>query len=142
MRRYEPYDTPFTIANKLHEAGVRFCFSNGSGGFSAAHSRNLPYQAATAAAYGLPKEAALRAVTQSTAEILGVSDRLGTLEVGKEATLVVTDGDPLEIRTQVLHAYMAGKKLDPDDRHKRLFEKYRNRPRHDMPAEAAITERE
>ena len=79
MRRYEPYDTPFTIANKLHEAGVRFCFSNGSGGFSAAHSRNLPYQAATAAAYGLPKEAALQAVTQSTAEILGVGDRLGIL---------------------------------------------------------------
>jgi imidazolonepropionase-like amidohydrolase len=142
MRRWEPYDAPFTIAAKLHQAGVRFCFSHGSSGFAAAHARNLPYQAATAAAYGLPRDEALRGVTQSTAEILGVADRLGTLEVGKEATLIVTDGDPLEIRTQVLHAYMAGRKLDLDDRHKRLYEKYRARPRPGSNAEEAITERE
>jgi imidazolonepropionase-like amidohydrolase len=142
MRRWEPYDAPFTIAAKLHQAGVRFCFSYGSNGFAAAHARNLPYQAATAAAYGLPRDEALRGVTQSTAEILGVADRLGTLEVGKEATLIVTDGDPLEIRTQVLGAYMAGRKLDLDDRHKRLYEKYRARPRPGSNAEEAITERE
>jgi hypothetical protein len=71
-----------------------------------------------------------------------VADRLGTLEVGKEATLIVTDGDPLEIRTQVLHAYLAGRKLDLEDRHKRLYEKYRARPRADAPSEEAITERE
>jgi imidazolonepropionase-like amidohydrolase len=130
-RRWEPYDTPFTVARKLHEAGVRFCFSYGASTFSAAHARNLPYQAATAAAYGLPKHEALRGVTQYAAEILGVGDRFGTLEVGKEATLIVTDGDPLEIRTNVHHAFMAGVELDLGNRHERLYEKYRNRPRPD-----------
>jgi imidazolonepropionase-like amidohydrolase len=141
-RRWEPYDTPFTVANKLYEAGVKFCFAYGASGFGAAHSRNLPYQAATAAAYGLPKAEALRGVTQSAAEILGVGDRLGTLEVGKEATLIVTDGDPLEIRTHVQHAFMAGRQLNLDDRHKRLYDKYRARPRTEVPVGAAITERE
>ena len=142
QRRWEPYDTPFTVANKLYEAGVSFCFAYGASGFGAAHSRNLPYQAATAAAYGLPKQEALRGVTQSTAEILGVGDRLGTLEVGKEATLIVTDGDPLEIRTHVQHAFLAGRQLNLDDRHKRLYDKYRARPRAATPVGASITERE
>lgn len=128
-RRWEPYDTPFAVAAKLHEAGVRFCFAYGASPFSAAHARNLPYHAATAAAYGLPKLEALRGVTQYAAEILGIDDRFGTLEPGKEATLIVTDGDPLEIRTQVRFAFMAGVELDLDNRHRRLFEKYRNRPR-------------
>ena len=128
-RRWEPYDTPFTVALKLHEAGVRFCFAYGAGTFSAAHARNLPYHAATAAAYGLPKLEALRGVTQYAAEILGVAERFGTLEAGKEATLIVTDGDPLEIRTRVQRAFMAGVELDLDNRHERLYEKYRNRPR-------------
>ncbi len=127
-RRWEPYDTPFTVPMKLHRAGVRFCFAYGAEPFSAAHARNLPYQAATAAAYGLPKEEALRGVTQYPAEILGVGDRLGTLEPGKEATLIVTDGDPLEIRTQVKRAFMAGREVDLANRHTRLYEKYRHRP--------------
>jgi len=127
-RRWEPYDSPFTVAMKLHRAGVRFCFAYGADAFSAAHARNLPYQAATAAAYGLPPEEALRGVTQYAAEILGVGDRLGTLEAGKEATLIVTDGDPLEIRTQVKRAFMAGREVDLANRHTRLYEKYRHRP--------------
>jgi imidazolonepropionase-like amidohydrolase len=141
-RRWEPYDTPFTTASLLHAAGVRFCFGYGANSFGAAHSRNLPYQAATAAAYGLPKQEALRGVTQYPAQILGVGDRLGTLEVGKEATLIVTDGDPLEIRTEVLQAFMAGREMDLNNRHKRLYEKYRNRPLPDAQPEApAITSR-
>ena len=68
--------------------------------------------------------------------------RLGTLEVGKEATLIVTDGDPLEIRTHVQHAFLAGRQLNLDDRHKRLYDKYRARPRSEVPVGAAITERE
>ena len=127
-RRWEPYDTPFTVAAKLHAAGVRFCFSYGADAFSAAHARNLPYQAATAAAYGLPADEALRGVTQYAAEILGVGDRLGTLDAGKEATLIVTDGDPLEIRTQVRRAFLAGREVDLGNRHTRLYEKYRARP--------------
>ncbi|MFQ5599290.1 MAG: amidohydrolase family protein [Candidatus Krumholzibacteriia bacterium] len=141
-RRWEPYDTPFTIAHKLHQAGVRFCFAHSARSFGAAHSRNLPYMAATAAAYGLPKQEALRGVTQYAAEILGVGDRLGTLEPGKEATLIVTDGDPLEIRTHVLDAFMAGRRLDLDNRHTRLYEKYRARPRpQPRRGEPAITTR-
>jgi len=141
-RRWEPYDTPFTTAAKLHAAGVRFCFSYGANAFSAAHARNLPYQAAMAAAYGLPPEEALKGVTQYAADILGVADRLGTLEAGKEATLIVTDGDPLEIRTNVQRAFLAGKELDLDNRHRRLYEKYRNRPQSAQTAtEPAITHR-
>jgi len=127
-RRWEPYDTPFTVANKLYEAGVRFCFSYGASPLRAARARNLPYHAATAAAYGLPKQEALRGVTQYAAEILGIGDRFGTLEPGKEATLIVTDGDPLEIRTNVRYAFLAGVELDLSNRHQRLYEKYRNRP--------------
>jgi imidazolonepropionase-like amidohydrolase len=142
-RRWEPYDTPFTTASTLHAAGVRFCFGYGANAFGAAHSRNLPYQAATAAAYGLPKQEALRGVTQYPAQILGVGDRLGTLDIGKEATLIVTDGDPLEIRTEVLQAYMAGREVDLNNRHKRLYDKYRNRPRPEaQPETPAITTRD
>ena len=75
------------------------------------------------------REEALKGLTLYPAEILGVADRLGSLEVGKDATLVVTDGDLLDIRTTVLRAWLAGRELDLSDRHKRLYEKYRNRPR-------------
>lgn len=127
-RRWEPYDTPFTVAKTLHDAGVRFCFSYGANSFSAAHARNLPYEAATAAAYGLGPEEALRGVTQTAAEILGIADRLGTLEKGKEGTFIITDGDPLEIRTQVKRAFLGGREVDLSNRQTRLYEKYRNRP--------------
>ncbi|MDZ7289622.1 MAG: amidohydrolase family protein [candidate division KSB1 bacterium] len=119
-RRWEAYDTPFTTPMKLHQAGVQFCIAS----FDAANVRNLPYQAATAAAYGLPKEEALKAITLYPAQILGVADRVGSLEVGKEATLLVTDGDPLEISTQVLHEYIQGRKIDLGNKHRALYEKY------------------
>ena len=128
-RRWEPYDAPFTIARALHEAGVRFCFSEGGNAFAAANARNVPYSAAMAAAYGLPRQEALRGVTQYAAEILGVADRLGSVEQGKEATLIVTDGDPLEIGTHVLHAYIAGREVDLGNKQRRLYDKYRARPR-------------
>lgn len=126
-RRWEPYDAPFTAAARLHEAGVRFCI--GDGMRDASNARNLPFHAAMAAAFGLPKEMALRSVTLSVAEILGVADRLGSLEPGKEATFIATDGDPLEIRTRVERAWLAGREVDlTQDRQKRLYERYRNRP--------------
>jgi imidazolonepropionase-like amidohydrolase len=125
LREDEPYDTAFTNALKLHQAGVKFCFSEGG----ASNVRNLPYQAAQAAAFGLPKDEALKGVTLYPAEILGVADRLGSLEVGKDATLILTDGDPLEIRTQVLHAFVQGRKLDLNNKHLRLYERYKSRPR-------------
>lgn len=121
MRRWEDYDSPFTVPLKLYNAGVRFCIA-GDGG--AAHERNLPYHAATAAAYGLPKEEALKSVTLYAAQILGIHDRVGSLEVGKDATLIVTDGDPLEITTHVEREFIQGKSVDLTSRHTRLYQKY------------------
>jgi imidazolonepropionase-like amidohydrolase len=119
-RRWEAYDTPFTTPMKLHQAGVRFCIAD----FDDSNVRNLPYQAATAAAYGLPKDEALKAITLYPAQILGVADRVGSLEIGKDATLMVTNGDPLEIRTQVLQLFIQGRKIDLGNKHRALYEKY------------------
>ena len=128
-RRWEPYDTPFTNAHKLYEAGVRFCIAGPGGGFQTAHARSLPYHAATAAAYGLPRDAALKSVTLYPAEILGVADRLGSIEVGKDATVIVTDGDPLEITTQIEMEFIAGREVDLNNRHRQLYLKYREKYR-------------
>lgn len=124
LRRWEAYDTPFTVAAKLHSAGVKFCIATEGSPFGAAHERNLPYHAATAAAYGLPREEALKAVTLYAAEILGVADRVGSLEVGKDATLMVTTGDPLEITTQVQQLFIQGRQIDLNNRHTQLYQKY------------------
>ncbi|MFQ5709536.1 MAG: amidohydrolase family protein [bacterium] len=127
MRRWEAYDAPFTNPVKLYQAGVKFCIAGPGGSFGAAHERNLPYEAATAAAYGLPKEEALKAVTLYPAQILGVADRLGSLETGKDATLIITDGDPLEIRTHVEKEFIQGRKIDLTSRHTQLYEKYKTK---------------
>ncbi|MEX0819176.1 MAG: amidohydrolase family protein [Pirellulaceae bacterium] len=127
-RRSEPYDTPYTIPARLHEAGVRFCIS-GSGRFGASNVRNLPYHAAMAAAFGLPHDEALKAITSYPAEILGVAERVGTLERRRDATLIITDGDPLETTTQVEAAYIQGREVDLNNRHKRLWKKYEEKYR-------------
>ncbi|MDA1052813.1 MAG: amidohydrolase family protein [Planctomycetota bacterium] len=127
-RRSEPYDTPFTIPARLHEAGVRFCIS-GSGRFGASNVRNLPYHAAMAAAFGLPRDEALKAITSYPAEILGVAQRVGTLERGRDATFIITDSDPLETTTQVEAAYIQGREVDLNNRHKRLWKKYEEKYR-------------
>jgi imidazolonepropionase-like amidohydrolase len=128
LRRGDDYDMPFTLPERLRQAGIKFCISSG-GRFSASNVRNLPYHAATAAAYGLPNREALRAITLYPAEILGVSDRVGSLEVGKHATLIVADGDPLETSTHVEAAFIEGRAVDLSDRHKRLWEKYQEKYR-------------
>lgn len=128
-RGWQPYDTPLTAAARLHQAGVRFAIADRTR-FSAANSRNLPFHAAMAMAYGLPAEVALRSITLTAAEILGVGDRLGSLDAGKEATFIITDGSPLEILTHIESAWIAGQQVDPSrDRQKQLYERYRNRPR-------------
>lgn len=126
-RRWEPYDVYFTGPKKLYEAGVQFCIAGSGNTFEAPHERNLPYQAATAAAYGLPKEEALKAVTLYPAEILGVGNRVGSIEEGKDATLIVTDGDPLEIMTHVEIEFIQGRKIDLTSRHTQLYEKYKTK---------------
>ncbi len=117
-------DHPFTLANRLRQAGVDYCITSSSAAWDV---RNLPYHAATAAAYGLPKEESLKAITLYPAQILGLADRLGSLKVGKQATVIVTTGDPLDVRTQVTAAYIDGRKLDLTDRHKQLYQKYQRR---------------
>jgi imidazolonepropionase-like amidohydrolase len=125
-RRWEAYDEPFTLPGKLFEAGVRFCIAGEAG---ASNERNVPYHAAMAASYGLPKEEALKAITLSAAQILGIADRVGSLEAGKDATLIVTDGDPLEIMTHVEMEFIRGKNITLGSKHTQLYEKYREKYR-------------
>jgi imidazolonepropionase-like amidohydrolase len=120
-REWEAYDEPFSLPAKLYAAGVRFCIA---GDGDASNERNVPYHAATAAAYGLPKEEALKAITLNAAKILGLQDRLGSIEPGKDATLIVTTGDPLEITSNVEMEFIRGKKIPLTSRHTRLYEKY------------------
>jgi imidazolonepropionase-like amidohydrolase len=126
----EPYDTAYTTAAKLHEAGVKFCFAGSSR--SAANARNLPYHAAMASAFGLPRSEALRALTLYPAQILGVEDILGSIEEGKSASLIIVDSDPLEIRTRVEKEFIDGREVDlEDNKHDRLYRRYAARPRVD-----------
>lgn len=122
-RDHDDYDAAFTLPDRLRRAGVKFCIS-GSGRSETWNTRNLPYQAATAAAYGLPYEDAIRSVTTWPAEIFGIADRVGTLEKGKDATIFVSDGDPLETETKVSAAWIQGRKVDLSNRHTQLYEKY------------------
>jgi imidazolonepropionase-like amidohydrolase len=127
-RRDDDYDSGWTSAAKLQQAGVRFCIaSNGRG--AETNERNVGYEAGLAAGYGLPKEEALKAVTIYPAQILGVADRLGSLETGKAATLIVTNGDPLDFPTQVEAAFIDGRKIDLSNRQTRLRDKYREKYR-------------
>ncbi len=123
-RRGDSYDASFSTPARLAAAGVRFCISTHGRESEAAHERNLPYEAAMAAAFGLAKEEALKAVTIYPAQLLGVSDRLGSLETGKAATLIVTNGDPLDLPTSVEAAYIDGRKIDLTNRQTRLRDKY------------------
>ncbi len=109
----------------LHNAGVKIAFAT----FNAADSRTLPYEAAMAVPFGLPVEAALDAVMKNGAEMLGLDDRIGTIEVGKMANVIVTDGNPLEIQTRVTDLFILGRQVSTDNKHKSLYEKYRSRPR-------------
>jgi imidazolonepropionase-like amidohydrolase len=120
-----PYDAVFANPGVLHRAGVKIAFSTGD----AANARHLPYHAALAVAFGLPSAAALQAMTVNPAQIWGVADRIGTIEVGKSADLFIASGDPLDIRTTVSEVFIEGKQIPFDDRHTRLYEKYNARPK-------------
>ncbi|MFO0845483.1 MAG: amidohydrolase family protein [Gemmataceae bacterium] len=120
---YDPYDAPFACAAKLHAAGVRFCIrSTGD-----SNTRNLPYHAAMAVSYGLPPEEGLKAVTLSPAQILGVADKLGSLEPGRIANVVISTGDVLQASTQVVGLYVGGKPYSATSKQTRLYERYRER---------------
>jgi imidazolonepropionase-like amidohydrolase len=120
----DPYDLLFTNAKALYDAGVPFAIQSAD----AHNSRNLPYHAAACAAFGLPKDAALKSVTINPAQIFGVADRIGSLEVGKLANVIVTDGDPLEIVTHVKRLFIGGEDIPLDSYHTLLYEKFSKRP--------------
>jgi imidazolonepropionase-like amidohydrolase len=119
-----PYDEIYAQPGLLYEAGVKFAFSTGGG----ANARHVPFHAALAVAYGLPIEGALKALTIWPAEIFGADKEIGSIATGKLANLFITTGDPLDLRTQVTDVFIKGRLLPDDDRHSRLYLKYKARP--------------
>lgn len=120
------FDEAFTLPARLEAAGVRWCMASGA---ETGHERQLPDNAAMAVAYGLPLEAALRSVTAAAAQILGLGDELGTIEHGKRATLIVTDGHALEVTSFVERAYIDGRAVDLSNKQTELRDKYREKYR-------------
>jgi imidazolonepropionase-like amidohydrolase len=120
----DPYDKPMTQPAELVAAGIPIAFAS----FDTAFSRRLAQQAGTAVGYGLSHDEALRAVTVNAAKMLGLDGEVGTIEAGKMGNLIVTDGDPLEIRTQVKYLFIKGQLTSTDNRQKRLYEEYSHRP--------------
>lgn len=124
-RASDRYDRAYANAGLMHKAGVKIALRADDSGNG--NERNLPFNAGFAAAYGMGKEAALRAVTLAPAEIFGVADRLGSLEVGKDATLFVTDGDPFEPKTQVQQVFIGGYNIPLVNRHTELNKEFLQR---------------
>ncbi len=123
-REDDHYDVLYENAAKLQRAGVRFCISTGDTG---AQVRNLPFHAGMAAAFGLPRAEALKAVTLYPARIMNVGDRLGSIEPGKIANLVITDGDLLEARTNVRYLFIEGRQIPLVSRHTELYDQFKDR---------------
>jgi imidazolonepropionase-like amidohydrolase len=116
----ERYDTVYSLPAQLYKRGVKIAFAS----YSAHNVRNLPDQAGFATAFGLPYDEALKAITLNAAEIWGVADQLGSLDVGKTANVVVANGDPLDIKTDVKQVFIAGREVPMTDRHVRLRDEY------------------
>ncbi len=124
LRDDDAYDAPYTLPNEFFKAGVKICF----GTFDVEFARNVPFEAAQAVAFGLPQEEALKALTINSAEILGASDRLGSIEKGKIADLILTDGDPMQAKTNIKQMFIAGREVSLESRHTREYEKWMKRP--------------
>ncbi|MDB6108284.1 MAG: Amidohydrolase [Pedosphaera sp.] len=127
-RDSDPYEVNFRAPEVLRKAGVKVVFSNGSDSFNTAMAKNLPYAAAQSVAFGLPESDALKGLTLYPAQLLGVAEKLGSIEAGKEATFFVADGSILDIRANVKRMWIAGKEVSLASRHTRFYEKYKNRP--------------
>ncbi len=125
QRRDADYDEAYTLPARLHKAGITWCLSY-SGRF-ASNIRNLPYHAGQAVAFGLPEGEAVKAITLYPAKIMGVADRVGSIEKGKDATLIVTTGDVLETPSQVDMAFVQGRQIDLSNRQTQLWRKYQEK---------------
>jgi imidazolonepropionase-like amidohydrolase len=130
-RQWEPYDAAYSLPAKLHAAGVPFAIA---GGGSAPYAYRLPQEAGAAVAFGLPAAEALKAVTLYPARFLGIDDRVGSLQVGRDATLLITTGDPLEYSSTIEQAYIQGRRIDMRDAQRQFFEKYQEKVRQTAPA--------
>jgi len=119
----DAYDQKATLPGELFKAGVKIAF----GTFDVQFARNLPYQAANAVAFGLPADEALKAITINPAEIFGVADRIGSLDKGKWADMILTDGDPLEAKTNIKRMFIKGHEVDLSSKHTKLYDKYMSR---------------
>ena len=126
-RRFEPIHTPYKVPAMLQKAGVHFCISLDPGYPMDGHVRTLPDEAMRAASWGLTKDQALRAITLSAAEILGVDEKIGSLDLGKDATFFISDNEPLTQSNHPIKAYIQGREIDLSDRQKNLWNKYKEK---------------
>lgn len=120
----DPYDTNLTLPHDLNAAGVKIAFAS----FSNEFARRITQQAGVAVAFGLPHDEAIKALTIYPAQMFGVDKALGTLEPGKMANVIVTNGDPLELNTEVKYLFIKGQETSLDNRHLQLYNKYKSRP--------------
>jgi imidazolonepropionase-like amidohydrolase len=120
----DAYDKNYSLPAELHKAGIKFTF----GTFDTQFARNVPFEAGIAVGYGLPVDAAVRSLTLDAADIWGLGAEYGSIDKGKWADLILTDGDLLEHRTQVLQMWIKGRPVSLDSKHSRLYEKYTARP--------------
>ncbi len=120
----DPYDVNYASPAVLDSAGVRFAIASGEPN---PDTRNLPFVAGMAAAFGLSKDDALKAVTLWPAQIFGVADRIGRIAVGKMANVVVTDGDLLEARTSTKYLFIDGRNVPLDNMNTELYKAYQDR---------------
>ena len=122
-KNYERYDAVYKLPAELYKRGVKIAFAS----YDAHAARNLPYAAGYATAFGLPPDEALRAITLSPAEIWGVADQLGSLDIGKTANVVVADGDPLDVKSDVKRVFIAGREVPMTSRQTELRDRYSGR---------------
>ncbi len=124
-RSFEDIDLPYRMPAIMKDAGVDFALTLGDGWDSFWDQRNLPFHAGTSVAYGLTKEEALESITLSPAKILGIDDRTGSLETGKDANILVSEGDLLDVRSsKVTLAYIQGREIDLNNKQKDLYRKF------------------
>ncbi len=123
-RQWDYYGASYAMPAKLHEAGVKFCIA---GDFGAASTYRLSLHAAAAVAFGLPEQEALKAITLYPAQILGLDKLMGSLAPGKDASIIITDGNPLEFATQIEKMFIQGREIDMQSKHHQLYHKYRQK---------------
>ena len=128
-RRFEPIHLPYKLPFLFKQAGVQFCLNTIIGYPHDGNIRNLPNEAMRAAAYGLDKSEALRSITLSTAEILGVDDMIGSIDIGKDATFFISETPPMEMNPKILMAFIQGKEVDLNNHQKMLYKKYQEKYR-------------